>query len=134
MIVLTLALVLGLAAFAIAHGPGWRGYGRGGYGEWSCPGYGYHMGPRWGHGPWRSGPGYGSQYGPEYQQPQKPMQEKDAREVLENYLSSTRNPNLKLGDIKDTGDVFEAEILTKDNSLVDRVLVDKRTGWIRSAY
>ena len=71
--ILALAFVLGLGAFAIAHGPGmWgRGYG------WNCPGYGYHMGPGWGHGPWRSGPGYGREYGPGYQQPQKLMEEKE---------------------------------------------------------
>jgi hypothetical protein len=45
-----------------------------------------------------------------------------------------RNPNLKVGEIEDKGYVFEAEILTKDNSLVDKILVDKRTGWMRSIY
>jgi len=132
-IIFSLALVLGLAAFAIAHGPGWHGHGRGGYGAWDCPRYGRHMGPGWGHGPWR-GDGYGPQYGPEYREPQKPLGERDARAMLEDYLDSMRNPNLKLGEIKDQGDAFEAEILTKENSLVDRILVDKRTGGIRSVY
>ena len=62
------------------------------------------------------------------------MEEEDARAILEDYLSSVRNPNLKLGEITDQGNAFEAEILTKDNSLVDRVLVDKNTGWMRSVY
>ncbi len=87
-----------------------------------------------GMGPGMMGPGYGPQYGPQYQQPQEPIEEKDARGILENYLNSMRNPNLKLGKIKDVGNTFEAEILTKDNSLVDIILVDKRTGWMRSAY
>jgi hypothetical protein len=26
------------------------------------------------------------------------------------------------------------EIVTKNNSLVDKILVDKRTGWMRSIY
>ncbi len=49
-------------------------------------------------------------------------------------MYSTRNPNLKIGKIteKDTG--FEAEILTKNDDLVDKVLVDKNTGWMRSIY
>lgn len=42
-------------------------------------------------------------------------------------LKCMRNPNLKLGKVKDTGNAFEAEILTKNNSLVDKVLVDKST-------
>jgi hypothetical protein len=87
-----------------------------------------------GMGPGMMGPGYGPQYGPQDQQPQKPMEEKDARGILENYLNSMRNPNLKLGKIKDVGNTFEAEIVTKDNSLVDIILVDKNTGWMRSAY
>jgi hypothetical protein len=41
---------------------------------------------------------------------------------------------LEIGNITDAGEVFEAEIVTKDNSLVDKVLVDKSSGWIRSAY
>lgn len=43
--------------------------------------------------------------------------------------------DLKLGDIKDEGQYFEAEIVTKDNSsLADVIIVDKDTGWMRSAY
>jgi hypothetical protein len=141
-------------------GPGMMGGG--GYGGWYCPycgqrmgqGGGYGMGPgmmgggMMGHGmgpgmmgPGMMGPGYrgyGPQHapppGPQYQQPQKPMEEKDAKAIVENYLASMRNPNLKLGKIKDVGNVFEAEIVTKDNSLVDKILVDKYTGWMRSAY
>jgi hypothetical protein len=89
-------------------------------------------------GPGMIGPGYGDQYGPQYgpqyQQPQKQLEEKDAKAILENYLNSTRNPNLKLGKIKDKGNAFEAEILTKNDSLVDRILVDKNNGGMRSAY
>ena len=84
-------------------------------------------------GPGMMGPGYPG-YGPQYQQPQKPLEEKDAKAMVENYIQSTRNPNLKLGEIKDMGYVFEAEILTKDNSRVDKIIVDKNTGWMRSAY
>jgi hypothetical protein len=62
------------------------------------------------------------------------MEEKDAKALVENYLQSTRNPNLKLGKIEDKGYAFEAEIETKDSSLVDKILVDKRTGWMRSIY
>jgi hypothetical protein len=80
------------------------------------------------------GGGYGPQYGPQYQQPQKPLDEKEATALLENYLQSTRNPNLKLGKIEDKGNAFEAEIQTKDGSLVDKILVDKNSRWMRSVY
>lgn len=77
-----------------------------------------------------SGRGYSQPYRGSW----SPLKEKEARTVVENYLKSTRNPNLQLGKINDTGDVFEVEIETRDKSLVNKVLVDKRSGWIRSAY
>jgi hypothetical protein len=113
-----LALVIGLSLYPIEGnaqmGPGY--------------GYGYGMGPG------MMGPGYGYQYGPQYQQPQKSLDEKEAKTMLENYLKSTRNPNLKLGKIEDKGNAFEGEILTQKGSLVDKILVDKNTGWMQSAY
>lgn len=161
-LVLAFALVMALALYPIAvkaqMGPGMMG-SWGGYGGWYCPycgrpmgpgmmGPGYGMGPgmmgpshgMWGPhhgmGPGMMGPGYGygPQYPPRYPQPQKAMDEKDARALVEDYLQFTRNPNLKLGKIEDKGYAFEAEILTKDGSLADRILVDKNTGWMRSVY
>jgi len=117
-----------------------RGPGRG-------PGGGYHgygmgpgmMGPGYGYGMMGPGyQGYGSRYGspsgPQYQQPQKPLAEKDVKAMLENYVQSTRNPNLKVGKITEKDHYFEAEIRTKDNALVDTIVVDKQTGWMRSVY
>jgi len=49
-------------------------------------------------------------------------------------LDSTSNPNLKLGQETDKGTRYEFDVVTKDNSLVDRLLVSKNTGEIRSAY
>jgi hypothetical protein len=104
-------------------GPGMMGYGMGP----GMMGYGYGMGPG------MMGPGYG--YNRQYQQPQRQIKEKDAKEIVENYLNVNRNPNLKLGKIKDDGSAFEVEIVTKNNgSLVDKILVDKKTGWLRSVY
>lgn len=132
-------------------GPGMMGPG-GGYGGWYCPycgrymgpggGYGYHMGPGMMGpgmmGPGMMGPGYPGygpyQYGPQYQQPREPLKEENVKAMLENYVRSTRNPNLKLGKIKEKDNYFEAEILTKDNSLVDKIIVDKYSGWMRSIY
>jgi hypothetical protein len=154
--VLTLALVFGLTLYAVEGsaqmGPGMMGpgYGMGpgmmgpwgGYGGWTCPwcgqqmgaGSGYGMGPGM-MGGGMMGPGMmGPGSGPQYQQPQRALTEEEAKQVLGNYLNSMRNPNLKLGNIKDMGNSYEAEILTKDDSLVDRVLVDKYTGGMRSVY
>ena len=70
----------------------------------------------------------------QYSQGQGTLSKEDAGSIVKDYLASTGNPNLKLGKIKDAGNAFEAEIVTKDNSLVDKVLVDKTSGWMRPAY
>jgi len=135
-------------------GPGMMGGGYGGYGMMG-PGYGYGMGPGmmgpgyggygmmgpgYGMGPGMMGPGYGYGYGPQYgygqqyRQPSKPLSEDQAKQEVENYLSSTRNPNLKIGKIEDKGSNYEVNIETKDGSLVNKILVDKDTGYMRSAY
>jgi len=107
------------------------GYGMGN-GMMGGRGNGYGMGP----GMMGSGQGYGpsQQYPYAQQQPQKPIDKDQAKSMVENYLKSTGNPNLKLGDIKDAGQNFEADVVTKDNSLADKILVDKNTGWMRPAY
>jgi hypothetical protein len=144
-----------LAAFLIlgaayAQPPG-SGYGPSPQGGWYCPygnpyqgGYGmgpgmmgyYGMGPGmmgYGMGYGMMGPGYG--YSQRYRWPHQQLKEQDAKGIVKNYLNSTRNPNLKLGKIKDEGYAFEAEIVTKKGgSLVDKVLVNKNTGWMRSVY
>jgi hypothetical protein len=130
-------------------GPGYGyGYGMGpgmmgqGYGYGMGPGM---MGPGYGMGPGTMGPGYGygrhgygrhygPQYGRQYQQLQKPLDRNQAKQQVENYLSSLRNPNLKLGKIEEKGNSYQIKIETKNGSLVDKILVDKNTGWMRSAY
>jgi len=139
---LLLALAVGVGLIAIytyaQMGPGMMGPGGGwgrGYGSsqqqgWFCP-----YGSQWqggGWGPGMMGRGYG--YGPWYQRPHEPLDKDQAKQVVENYLNSTRNPNLKLGDIEAKDDGYEAGIVTRDDSLVDKVFVDKTTGWIRSVY
>ncbi len=130
-LVLAIALVLGLTSSVIGGeaqmGPGMMGPGM--MGRDMGPGMMDHE---------MMGPGHERQHGPEYeprgQQPDQPLEEKDARAILQNYLQSMRNPNLKLGKIKDIGIAFEVEILTKDDSLVDKILVDKNTGSMRPVY
>lgn len=52
--------------------------------------------------------------------------------LLEHHV--TKNPNLKIGQITEKEDVFEAEIVTKDGSLVKKMIVDKNTGWVKKEY
>ena len=87
-----------------------------------------------GMGPGMMGQGYAPGAQQYQQQPQKPLEKKDAEAMVQNYLNATRNPNLKLAKIKDEGSTFEAEIVTKDGSLADKILIDKNTGWMRSGY
>jgi hypothetical protein len=101
-------------------GPGMMGRGYGGNGM-TGPGYGYSYGPQYG-------------YGPQYQQPSKPLSKDQAKQEVENYIKSTRNPNLSIGKIEEKGSDYEADIQTKDGSLVDKILVNKDTGSMRSAY
>ncbi|MEJ2725129.1 MAG: cytochrome c [Deltaproteobacteria bacterium] len=101
------------------------------------PGAGYGMGPGMGggYGGYGMGPGYGGQYGPQqYQKPPKPLDEQQAKQEVENYLKSTRNPNLKVGKIEEKGNDYVVNIETKDGSLVDKILVNKDTGRMAPAY
>lgn len=105
--------------------PRMRGGGQGG---WYCPWYGTNTG----HG-MMQGRGAPQQYAPG-QTPGKPLTQDQAKLLLENYLKNVNNPNLKLGSIISKDGVFEAQIVTKDGSLVDKLEVSKDTGWFRSAY
>jgi zinc resistance-associated protein len=127
-------------------GPGMMGPGYGMGPGMMGPGYGMGpgmMGPGWGMGPGMMGPGWGMGMNPSWsdrENPQHmsrhmgPLEKKDAAEIVDNYIQSTRNPNLKVGKIEDSGNAFKAQIVTKDNSLVEEVLIDKRSGYMRPAY
>lgn len=142
---LTLAVVLGLflavpqghaqmgpgtgQGYSQGMGPGMMGRGNGGMRPgMTGPGYGY------GNGMGSQGPQYGQPYGRQYQQLQKPIDEQESKALLENYLASARNPNLKLGKIEDKGKAFVGDIVTaKGGQLVDRIAIDKATGWMHPA-
>ena len=76
---------------------------------------------------------HGFQYGPQHQQ-QNPLGKEEAKQEVESYLKSTGNPDLKLGKITDKGSSFEAELLAKNDSLLDKFLVNKSTGCMRSEF
>ena len=70
----------------------------------------------------------------QYRQNHTYLDRKAAERIFEDSIERKQNPNLKLGEIKDQGTFFEAQVLTKDNSLVEKLIVDKNTGRMRTAY
>jgi len=136
-------------------GPGYGGpEGEG----WFCPWCGQQMDPRtydyeanypdYSQGydrgyrgrDWGVMPYYG--WSPRYAPPRYPnakwwdkgLSEEDAKTLLNKELGVKNNPNLKWGKITEHDTYYEAELLTKNNDLVDKVQVHKYTGWFRSAY
>jgi hypothetical protein len=135
------------------YGPGYM-HGRGGYGPgWMHGGQGY--GPGWMHGQRGYGPGWcwgnrdDANAGPpaQSQSGQATPQQSDEKQTdqkqqtdqkltidnvkarMERWLSFHRNPRLKLGDVKEKdADTITADIVTVDNSLVQRFDVDRNTG------
>ena len=62
------------------------------------------------------------------------LDKEEAEKMVQRRLDFSRNPNLKLGSVEDKGEFFEAEILTRDDALVDKLIIDKETGRMRSVY
>ena len=99
-------------------------------------GPGYHM-RGWGGGP---GPGmmrqgYGPGYGPhgDAQSNQAVnLSTDDVKARMERWLAWRQNSHLKVGDVKEKdADTISADIVTKDNSLVERFIFDRHTGYVR---
>ena len=62
------------------------------------------------------------------------LTKEQAAQIAQTHLRAFGNPNLKLGEVIEFEPYYEALIVTKDGSLVEKLLVDKRTGWLRSVY
>lgn len=95
---------------------------------------GYGMNPYGGMGHGMMQPGYDRPYGAYRGERREPVKEKEARNIVEDMLRRSRNPNLKAGAVEDKEKVFVVDVLTRDGSLVDKIEVDKDTGLMRSAY
>jgi hypothetical protein len=54
----------------------------------------------------------------------------DVRGYLDMQLERLNNKRLKLGDVQADGNKVTADIVTVDNSLVQRLIIDRRTGAI----
>lgn len=57
--------------------------------------------------------------------------EKEARAALEEYY---KGKDVKVGEITEKELYFEAEIRDSKGHLTDKVIIDKRTGRVRSIY
>jgi len=94
------------------------------------PGYG-HMGGG-GH---MMGPGYEGQRGagPGMMQPlREDLDADDVRHMIGHRLEWMNNPNVKLGRVEEKdADTIVADIVTQDGSLVQRLRVDRHTGWMQ---
>ncbi len=129
--VLMLALIMSMPTL-YAQQQGTQPQGQG----WYCPWMGQGGGMRHGGGMGccmmgQGGAGQSGMMAPNLNQGQ-PLSKEQAKQMLDNYVGYTNNPNLKLGEIADKGDLFEATIITKDGSLVDKIQIDKKTGWFRN--
>lgn len=148
------ALTVAVATPALSHGPGQAGPGYGpGYGMMG-PGYGGMMGPGAGYGGMMGpGAGYGGMMGPGHhmgfgngagfgfgpcaQAASAAGEEVGVDDVtarMERWLAVQGNDRLKLGKVEAVDDdTITAEIVTVDGSLVQKLAVDRHTGWTRPA-
>ena len=136
------------------NGPGYGrmmgGWGGGpGAGPGNCPGFaqgegkgpGAGYGPGYGHmrGGYGPGPGMMQGYGPRgaIQGDQTANQNlnltvDNVKARMERWLAWRGNARLKVGEVKEKDtDTITAEIVTKDNSLVERFIFDRHTGFTR---
>ncbi len=98
------------------------------------------MGPSMMTGPgmWGGfGPGMMRGYGPGWTRPRwnatdaaLNLSTDDVKRYLDRWLAWQGNPRLKVGDVKEKDtDTIVADIVTKDNSLVQRFVVNRRNGY-----
>ena len=57
----------------------------------------------------------------------------EARQVIESYYMGC-GQHLRCGKVEEKTGYFEADMLDHEGAVVDKVIVDKRTGRIRSIY
>jgi len=74
---------------------------------------------------------YGISEGGGYGEQKEVTSRDQAKKILEEYFSKK---DVKIGKITEKNLYFEAEIMDKSGKVIDTVIVDKRTGRIRSIY
>ena len=82
-----------------------------------------------GHGMWGGGYGHGPGHGISAIQPDKDLSADDVRGQLERSLKWHGNKRLKVGEVKEIDDdTVVAEIVTLEDSLVQRLKIDRHSG------
>lgn len=113
------------------------------YGPWGGGGYGPGMMGGW--GPGMMGPGMMHGWGPSmggwgpgmmgtwWDRPgDLKLTTDDVKSRFERWIAWHGNPRIKVGEVKEKDEsTIEVDIVTQDNSLVDRFIVDRRTGFWR---
>lgn len=100
-------------------------------GGWYCPWMGGGPGMQRGQAGWYC-PWMGQQTGPPVAKPGQPLSADQAKAMVEQHIGG--NPNLKVGKVTEKDGNYEVDVVTKDGSLVDKIQVNKQTGWFRSVY
>jgi hypothetical protein len=145
------SLVAGVAALAVV-GSGALAHGSGGYHQGKGPGQGMMvpgqgmmgpgqgmmgpgqgmMGPgqgMMGPGQGMMGPGQGMMGGDMQVTPSRDLRAADVRHFLEHRLEMHGNDRLKVGEVEEVDDdTIVAEVVTVDDSLVERFQVDRHSG------
>ena len=63
---------------------------------------------------------------------ERDLSKDDVRTKLEKHLTALGNPRLQVGPVTETDDnTVAAEIVTKDGSLVEKLMIDRHTGMMR---
>jgi hypothetical protein len=55
------------------------------------------------------------------------LTEEQARDIVTKYVKRL-NPTLEVGNVKDNGSFYEAEIIAEDNEVIQLVGIDKQSG------
>jgi len=116
------------------------GPGCGMMGQGMGPGYGMlgqGMGRGYGMMDQGMGPGYGmgQGMGPGMMAPlREDLSVADVRHMMEHRLAWNGNPHIKAGKVEESDDdTIVADIVTQDGSLVQKLEVDRHTGWTHPA-
>lgn len=120
LLVSLVVLMWGYGTFVAPYSPGgWWGMGP----NMTGPGWAYGPGLMRGYGP---GPGWNSGRG------DLNLSTDNVKTYFERWLAWQGNPRLKVGDVKEQdADSIGVDIVTKDNSLVQRFIVNRHDGYLR---
>lgn len=113
------ALMLGFSAFVAPYPAS---------GCWGMMGQNTMTGPGiWGgFGPGMMGPGWNTTWR------DLNLSTDNVKNYFERWLAGQGNPRLKVGDVKEKDAItIVADIVTKDNSLVQRFVINRRNGYFR---